>query len=1205
MFRIWLKVSLCMLVCLGLRADAQAIAQQQETSSDQDRVLLLLKRDDAQRAEMDKVLADLQDPHSSSYHKWLTPEEIGRRFGPSDAQIERIRRSLAAHGLVLSKVHPGRFTVEVTGTQDELRHTFTVSTTVTNGQPSARHAIPSELGDLVESVVTGRKRPVVAPGATKINYDRKQHMFLRPPSGTAEVQNPNSEIHPLMTVDNGGIPFYGVTPGDLAIQYGLPSYVQGSGTTIKGAGVGIGVISDYNVNLSYVSDYGTTFGITLPYYGVIVDGQDPGVFGGPTPAYFELEAIGAIAPSATVVLYTAAGDSGSLGTDFALSRAITDDLVNVLLYPYSTCEAANEDEASFLSTFVEFAAIEGMTVITPAGDVGSAACDQQFGDAASNGLAVNAPATSPFVTAVGGTDFYYGAQGAATQSTYDQYWSSSATAYTTQLGYIPEQAWNDSNQATDQNAGFSYLLAGGGGINTVGFDDRGNPLGGPYPQPWWQLGVVPSSISTTARVLPDVSFFAGDYTNYSAYVFCAAGTDCANTTNQNASNLVFTEGSGTEVSAAVFAGIMGLVVGEHGPQGNVNPTLYSMSKTTDGVFNDVTYGNNSVACTSGSPNCSNGFLVDQSGQLAYTALAGYDAATGLGSINATALVQQWTPPNTSPTITTIAILNPSTKQPISSFQQGTPVNIQVTVTGTGGVPTGHVAILTDAGQDATRGQTEFPLVNGVATQPTSIWPNGYPLLPGGSYHVYARYSGDETYQSSLSSLTSLNVSKAPCSFTVFSQSIQTGASIPYGTPVTLEMEPFATTNPSDVIAATGSITVKDNGTALTTFQLESTGAGVFSDAGFLPGSHALSFAYSGDPSLQSCSLSPNLSFTVSAVPTTTTLTTSLSSIPSSTKGYYALTAVVTPSTTADQGTFPAGTVTFTRSDGLVVASGISTQGFYSGNLPAAMSTAYLGATALGVGNSSITATFTPATPSGYVASTSNNVNVTVGSSTGLTSAHLTISTADGGNVYYDTMSTLTVNVSVTGAGTPTGTVGLFANGSFVANMTPLGNAQWTYVFDSSTTSTGLLPLAPGKVTLLAQYSGDSINGTDRQPLPITILDDQKHPDYQLSTTADYKIITAGTTTATFAVQLSPVNGFSGTVSFATNKPSGTSCSIPSPGTVTLGSKQFVTTTLTCTGLPTTPGVYLIDLQSGFTIASTTPNVTTQLYHDLPFLLFVR
>jgi hypothetical protein len=514
-----------------------------------------------------------------------------------------------------------------------------------------------------------------------------------------------------------------------------------------------------------------------------------------------------------------------------------------------------------------------------------------------------------------------------------------------------------------------------------------------------------------------------------------------------------------------------------------------------------------------------------------------------------------------------------------------------------------VALFADVGQDASRGQAEFPLVNGVATQ-AGTYPTGDPELPGGTYQLYARYAGDRTYQASLSVPITVHVSPAPCTIQVFSQSIQSGAAISYGTPVSVEMEPFASTNQEDVIPATGSISVADNGTPLTSFELESTGAGVFTDAQFLPGSHSLSFSYGGDPGIQACSLPSNLNFTVTTVPTITTLTTSISSL-ASTKGYYALTAVITPSATDDQGTFPAGVVTFTRSDGLVVASNVYTQGFYSGSLPAAVSTAYLGATALGVGNSSITAAFTPASPSGYATSTSNNVNVTVGNDTGLTNAHLTITTADGGNVYYDTMSALTVNVSVAGSGTPTGTVALFANGTFVANMTPLANAHWTYTLNSQTSQTGLLPLPPGSVTLLAQYSGDSVNSTDRQPLQLTILDDQQHPDYQLSTVADYKIISAGTTTASFTVQLTPINGLSGTVEFGTSAPPGTSCSIPAPGTIALGSKEYVTTTMTCTGLPTTPGLYLIDLETGLIMPSTTSNISTELYHDLPFIVDIQ
>lgn len=1189
----WLYILICIGTCISPRTEGQ-------DTSPQSRVILLYKRTKQQHQAIAEYLADLENPRSANYHKWLTPEEFGATFGATDAQIEAIRVGLEAHGLALSKVHANRTTVEVSGSPLQLQQVFTTSSRMPDGSVRVTRKLPKELSSLVDSVAIGHARRM-RTGRTKVSYNKDLRAFT--PTKPAAVI-PASTSQPLVAF----VPNFGVTPGDLAIQYSLPSHVQGSGTTITGVGSTVGVISDFNIDLAYPKNYGTTFGITMPKTRVIVDGADPGVTQDSIATYLEVEAIGAVAPATTINVYTAATDDTQPGVDLALIRAVNDNLVNVLLYPFQGCEAflgppntfngfALGSDEVFIASIFEEAAAQGITVVAPSGDVGSAACDQEFGDTASFGLAVNGYASTPFATAVGGTDFYYGTQGAATPSTYGTYWSTTTSSFTQQLAQVPEQAWNDSNVATNQNLDGTYLLGGGGGVSTLGLvnNDGTNPA--PFPQPWWQLGTVPSSISATARTVPDVSFFAGDAANFSYYVFCADGTDCA-ATNQNEQNLVFTQGSGTEVSAAVFTGVMALVVGAHGPQGNVNPTLYSMAKKADGVFNDITFGTNTVMCAPNSPNCSQGLLVDANLNPAYAATTGYDAATGLGSINATALVQQWTPPNTAPSVTTLAILNPATNQPISSFQHGTPVMLVANVSGSGGTPSGDVALITDAPQTASDSIELLTLAGGSATDPSN------PLLPGGTYHILARYGGDQTYQPSLSAGSTVTVSTSPCVLHVFTQSIQSGATIPYGTPVSITMEPFDSVNTADVSNATGFLAVKDNGTALANITLNSTGTGIFTSAAFLPGSHQLTFSYNGDPSFQSCSLATPLSFTVTAVPTTITLTSTLSSIPA-TNGFYALQAVVTAAGAINEGLLPAGTVTFTRSDGKVLASAVFTQGFFSGTTPAAISTAFLSASALSVGSNIITATFTPTSPSGYAASTSTSINMTVGSTTGLAGAHLTVGTADGGNVYYDTVSSITINASVTGTGTPTGTVTLFANGSFVSNMTSLGNAQWTYTFSNASTLNGLLPLAPGNVTLVAQYSGDSANSSDRQPVQLIILDDQLHPDFSLSASQGYKIIAKGTTTLTVGLQLVPLNGFNGTITISSTAPSGVTCSIPSPGTIHISTKQFNPTTLTCSGLPATAGRYPIDITATSSIATTTPNITTQIVHDQPFQIIVQ
>jgi len=90
--------------------------------------------------------------------------------------------------------------------------------------------------------------------------------------------------------------------------------------------------------------------------------------------------------------------------------------------------------------------------------------------------------------------------------------------------------------------------------------------------------------------------------------------------------------NGTSASTVAFAGLMALVVQSQqgAPQGNANPVFYRMASAqftgaTGRAFHDVVSGNNSVPGVSG-----------------FSAGTGYDLATGLGSVDASALVFGWT-----------------------------------------------------------------------------------------------------------------------------------------------------------------------------------------------------------------------------------------------------------------------------------------------------------------------------------------------------------------------------------------------------------------------------------------------------------------------------------------------------------------------------------------------------------------------------------
>ena len=122
---------------------------------------------------------------------------------------------------------------------------------------------------------------------------------------------------------------------------------------------------------------------------------------------------------------------------------------------------------------------------------------------------------------------------------------------------------------------------------------------------------------------------------------------------------------GTSVATPVMAGIVTLLnqyLTSHGllsqpGLANINPNLYRMAQNSPLAFHDTKSGNNIVPCVPGSPDCNNGTL-------GYSAAAGYDQATGLGSLDVNQFVTSWAG---SPAVSTAVVAsidqNPVFEQP--------------------------------------------------------------------------------------------------------------------------------------------------------------------------------------------------------------------------------------------------------------------------------------------------------------------------------------------------------------------------------------------------------------------------------------------------------------------------------------------------------------------------------------------------------------
>jgi subtilase family serine protease len=369
----------------------------------------------------------------------------------------------------------------------------------------------------------------------------------------------------------------------------------------------------------------------------------------------------------------------------------------VISMSYAACEFgddnldADEVELTKANSF-------GITFVNSSGDIGAAECD--FNDkVAVHGLAVAFPASSPAVTGVGGT--------ATPMADFTStFWgTTNATDGGTALAYIPETSWNDdvelvgmdgaTPQAVQENIGIQS--SGGGASNCSIQNANFTTCVSGFPQPPWQTVTIPGQAS--ARFSPDVSLLAS--ANFPGYIVCAqlselgdngTGSSCGSGGSAGilASMALPEPGifGGTSVSAPIFAGIVTLLNQDLQSTGlgNINPMLYSLSKTTSNkAFHQVTSGNNIVFCTPGTPSdMPASYRCPSSGSFGFNASNadpsnGFNLVTGLGSVDANALFTAWKASSTTPDFSLSA--SPSAVTIASAGGSGTTV---ISVTGVNG-----------------------------------------------------------------------------------------------------------------------------------------------------------------------------------------------------------------------------------------------------------------------------------------------------------------------------------------------------------------------------------------------------------------------------------------------------------------------------------------------------------------------------------------
>jgi subtilase family serine protease len=551
----------------------------------------------------------VSDPHSSSYGHYLTPAQFRQQFAPSQAQVGAVQSWLKGQGFNVEYTPQNNHYVSAEGTVAQAQAAFSTSfgmysvEGLTVRSPSADISIPSSLGDIVSDVVG------LDDSAQFVHTD---HTFgdAPPPAAFVSAQpcsmywGEKQAVGFTNPYGAGTLPYApcGYTPAQIKGAYGISGY-DGRGQTVA-------IIDAYAAPtiVQDVNQWSTNRG--LPQFKANQFTQDaaPGTYHHPERGMkqdpqgwygeetLDVEAVHGMAPAANIVFVGAPNNFQDL--DAALNEVVDKHLAQIVTNSYGfDTELLHPGFIKPQEDTILQGVVEGIGIYFSSGDNSDESLVEGI-------QTTDWPASSPFVTAVGGTSL---AVGAANNYLFETGWGTFTSSWT---GTI----WKPSPPG-------SWLYGAGGGVSRL------------FAEPSYQVGVVQNAVFTaqgrTGRAVPDIAAFADPNTGYLI-----------------GETQTFPDGSvkyseyrigGTSLSSPIMAGIMALADQAHGsPHGFANPVFYSLAGSS--AYTDIVNPAATVAVVR--TNYNNG--VDASAGLSYRlrtmnqtltlqTTAGYDDVTGVGT----------------------------------------------------------------------------------------------------------------------------------------------------------------------------------------------------------------------------------------------------------------------------------------------------------------------------------------------------------------------------------------------------------------------------------------------------------------------------------------------------------------------------------------------------------------------------------------------
>lgn len=419
---------------------------------------------------LNRFLAAVNDPKSSEYHHFLTPQQYRDRFAPTQADVDAVKDYLQRNGLTVAGVSDNRQSVDVTGNAEQIKSAF--ATTMGNYQDKANHqafyandqapALPSALASKVQGVL----------GLDNHTVRKTRGVTAKPES----AKNPNGAN--------------GYEPKDLTSNYDI------DGMKADGSGQTVGVWEFDGYNKDNIGQYGSKFNLGSPAPTTVsVDGANydskPGQ--GQVEVELDIEVVNGIAPKANVAVYEAPNsDAGELHMAQQIAK---DKKISVLSISWGACEATRDKNGmkSMDDAFKQVAS-EGIAIFSASGDDGSADCTRQNGSKAD---AVDFPASDPYVTGVGGTNLKAGSGGYGSETGWTGGGGGTSTVFDApkyQKGVNGKRTVPDVSADADPASGYAIYSNDGSGQNgwtSVGGTSAAAPLWAGWAADYGQTAGTP------------------------------------------------------------------------------------------------------------------------------------------------------------------------------------------------------------------------------------------------------------------------------------------------------------------------------------------------------------------------------------------------------------------------------------------------------------------------------------------------------------------------------------------------------------------------------------------------------------------------------------------------------------------------------------------------------------------------------------------